>query len=98
MYYYVSILILCTEYESTCIAILLLQAETELQKAVSTAAVGSQGLNKQMREFEKAKLTDLKVSVAKYTSKISAKVHLKTVYYFEVIAFNNFSEKNQSQW
>lgn len=37
------------------------QAETELQKAVSNTAMGSQALNRQMREFEKEKLADLKV-------------------------------------
>lgn len=65
LYYVGNVQMLCMKYEH--IAILSLQAETELQKAVSTAAVGSQGLNKQMREFEKAKLTDLKVSVLQST-------------------------------
>ena len=39
------------------------QAETELAKAQNDASIGSQALAKQMREFEKEKLHDLKVNI-----------------------------------
>lgn len=56
-------------------------AETELQKAASDAAIGSRGLQNQMKTFEKEKITDLKRILADFVS-IEMVFHAKAIEYY----------------
>ncbi|XP_052818390.1 CBY1-interacting BAR domain-containing protein 2-like [Mya arenaria] len=56
-------------------------AETELMKAQTDASIGSQALAKQMREFEKEKLHDLKHVLADFVS-VEMVFHTKAIEYY----------------